>query len=167
MVYGSISTQKPRATHLFSSSLPRNKPEMTHQTSHAHATRFAHSDFNRFFLCTTFAGKLQTYPKIAYCLQFACKYTLKSHFACSTYCKYASKLHDTCGIPANMPQNCTLSAGVQQVCYKNTYHLQGFCKYVTKLHFACRNSSKHVTKMRIVCRTSCKRCAKRKDVGRD
>ena len=40
--YGSISTQKPRATHLFSSSLPRNKPAMTRQTSHAHATRCAH-----------------------------------------------------------------------------------------------------------------------------
>ena len=96
MVYGSISTQKPRATHLFSSSLSRNKPAMTHQTPHAHATRCARSDFNRFFLCTTFAGKLQTCFKIARCLQFSCKYYTKLNFTCSS--------------PANMLQNCMMLA---------------------------------------------------------
>ena len=75
--YGSISTKKPRATHLFSSSLPRNKPAMTHQTPHAHATRCARSDFNLFLLCTPFAVQLQTY----------------------------SKLHFTCGTSANDAQN--------------------------------------------------------------
>lgn len=153
MVYGSISTQKPRATHLFSSSLPRNKPAMTRQTSHVHATRFALSDFNRFFLCTTFAGKLQTCFKIARCLQFSCK--------CYT------KLNFTYSSPANMLQNYMMLAAFLQISHKTALYLQGFCKYVTKMHFACRNPCKHVTKMRIVCRTSCKRCTKRKDVGRD
>jgi hypothetical protein len=77
----------------------------------------------------------------------------KTEFHLQFTCKYASKLHDACSFPANIPQNCTLFAGFQQVYCKNTYHLQGFCKYVTKMHFACR--------------TSCKRCTKRKDVGRD
>ena len=127
MVYGSISTQKPRATHLFSSSLPRNKPAMTRQTSHAHATRFAHSDFNRFFLCTTFAGKLQTYPKIACCLQFACKYTSKPHFTCSS--------------PANMLQNCMILAAFLQTCRKTALCLQDFSKHVTKILIICRASA--------------------------
>lgn len=99
--YGSISTQKPRATHLFSSSLPRNKPAMTRQTPHAHATRCARSDFNIFFLCTTFAVQLQTYSKIACCLQFACKYYTKLHFACGT--------------SANMTQNCMMLAVRPQI----------------------------------------------------
>ena len=99
--YGSISTQKPRATHLFSSSLPRNKPAMTHQTSHAHATRCARSDFNLFLLCTTFAVQLQTYSQIAFCLQFDCK--------------HVQKLHVACGSPANITQNCILLAELPQI----------------------------------------------------
>ena len=125
--YGSISTQKPRATHLFSSSLPRNKPAMTRQTSHAHATRFARSDFNLFLLCTTFAVQLQTYSKISFRLQFNCKHVPKLHVACSS--------------PANITQNCILLAEVPQICYKTAYCLRNFRKYNTKLHVTCGTSA--------------------------
>ena len=121
--YGSISTQKPRATHLFSSSLPRNKPAMTRQTPHAHATRCAHSDFNLFLLCTTFAVQLQTCSKTAFCLQFNCKHVSKLHFACGT--------------SANITQNCILLAELPQICYKIVFCLRNFRKYYTKLHVAC------------------------------
>lgn len=127
MVYGSISTQKPRATHLFSSSLPRNKPAMTRQTSHVHATRFALSDFNRFFLCTTFAGKLQTCFKIARCLQFSCK--------CYT------KLNFTYSSPANVLQNYMILAAFLQTCRKTALYLQDFSKHVTKILIICRASA--------------------------
>ena len=132
MVYGSISTQKPRATHLFSSSLPRNKPAMTRQTSHAHATRFAHSDFNCFFLCTTFAGKLQTCSKIARCLQFSCK--------CYT------KLNFTCSSPANMLQNYMMLAAFLQISHKTALYLQDFSKYIAKTLIICRASANMLQK---------------------
>ena len=125
--YGSISTQKPRATHLFSSSLPRNKPAMTRQTSHAHATRCARSDFNLFFLCTTFAVQLQTCSKIACCLQFNCKHVPKLHFACSS--------------PANITQNGMLLAVRPQICYKIACCLRFARKYITKLHVVCGTSA--------------------------
>ena len=139
MVYGSISTQKPRATHLFSSSLPRNKPAMTRQTSHAHATRFAHSDFNHFFLCTTFAGKLQTCFKIARCLQFSCK--------CYT------KLNFTCSSPANMLQNCMMLAAFLQICRKTTLYLQYLCKHATKTLIICRTSANMLQKCILLAET--------------
>ena len=137
MVYGSISTPKPRATHLFSSSLPRNKPAMTRQTPHAHATRCAHSDFNRFFLCTTFAGKLQTCFKIARCLQFSCKCYTKLNFTCSSpanmlqnymmlaaFLQISHKLHFICRISASILQKHLSFAGLLQICYKNAFCLQ-------------------------------------------
>lgn len=139
MVYGSISTQKPRATHLFSSSLPRNKPAMTRQTSHVHATRFARSDFNRFFLCTTFAGKLQTCFKIARCLQFSCKYYTKLNFTCSS--------------PANMLQNCMMLAAFLQICRKTTLYLQYLCKHATKTLIICRTSANMLQKCILLAET--------------
>ena len=96
---------------------------MTRQTSHAHATRCAHSDFNIFFLCTTFAVQLQTYSKIAFCLQFNCKHVPKFHFACSS--------------PANITQNCILLAVRPQILHKTAFCLRNFRKYDTKLHVAC------------------------------
>ena len=139
MVYGSISTQKPRATHLFSSSLPRNKPAMTRQTSHSHATRFAHSDFNRFFLCTTFAGKLQTCFKIARCLQFSCK--------CYT------KLNFTCSSPANMLQNYMMLAAFLQISHKTALYLQDFSKYIAKTLIICRASANMLQKCILLAET--------------
>ena len=173
MVYGSISTQKPRATRLFSSSLPRNKPTMTRQTSHAHATRCIRSDFNLCLLCTTFAVQLQTYSKIACCLQFNCKHAPKLHFICGspanmlqnciflaelpqiqhkTACclqfsrKYNTKLHDACGTSANMLQNCMLLAVRPQIYYKTACYLRNSRKYNTKLYVACGASASNIQK---------------------
>lgn len=100
---------------------------MTRQTPHAHATRCARSDFNRFFLCTTFAVQLQTYFKIARCLQFSCK--------CYT------KLNFTCSSPANMLQNYMMLAAFLQISYKTALYLQDFSKYIAKTLIICRASA--------------------------
>ena len=105
---------------------------MTRQTSHAHATRFARSDFNRFFLCTTFAVQLQTYSQIACCLQFARKYYTKLYFACGT--------------SANITQNCMMFAVRPQICYKTACCLRNFRKYVTKMYVACGTSASNMQK---------------------
>ena len=100
---------------------------MTRQTSHAHATRCARSDFNLFLLCTTFAVQLQTYSQIACCLQFNCKHVPKLHFIC--------------GSPANMLQNCMTLAELPQILRKIAYFLRKFRKHITKLHDACGSSA--------------------------
>ena len=105
---------------------------MTRQTSHTHATRFAHSDFNRFFLCTTFADKLQTCFKIVFHLRNFRKYVTKSHFACGT--------------PANITQNYMLLAELPQICYKNAYCLRNSRKYNTKLYVACGTPASNIQK---------------------
>ena len=95
-----IDPKTTRYTFIFVVIAAQQSP-MTRQTPHAHATRCAHSDFNLFLPCTTFAVQLQTYSKIAYCLQFNCKHVSKLHFACSS--------------PANITQNCILLAELPQI----------------------------------------------------
>ena len=105
---------------------------MTRQTSHAHATRCARSDFNRFFLCTTFAVQLQTYSKISFRLQFNCK--------------YVPKLHVACGNSANILQNCMVLAELPQILCKIAYFLRNFRKYISKLYDACGSSASIIQK---------------------
>ena len=100
---------------------------MARQTSHAHATRFAHSDFNRFFLCTTFAELPQICSKTACCLR--------------NFRKYATKLYIACGISANTLQNCTLLAEFPQIYYKTAWCLRNSRKHITKLHDDCGSSA--------------------------
>ena len=105
---------------------------MTRQTPHAHATRCAYSDFNIFFLCTTFAVQLQTYSKTAFRLR--------------NFRKHVTELHVACGNSANITRNCILFAELPQICYKNAYCLRNFRKYNTKLLVICGTSASNMQK---------------------
>lgn len=105
---------------------------MTRQTPHAHATRCARSDFNRFFLCTTFAELPQICSKTVCCLR--------------NFRKYVTKLYITCGTSANILQNCMILAELPQILRKIAYCLRNSRKHITKLHGACGSSASTMQK---------------------